>query len=96
MEEGEEATSGIQELEDDATAKDAELTSITTAYEATRAAYANSTAAIVTLGEELKTAKAARSRLRRARQGPRHGGDRQEDRGRPLEAGARVERQDAG
>ena len=49
----------IQELEDDATAKDAELTSITTAYEATRAAYANSTAAIVTLGEELKTAKAA-------------------------------------
>ena len=59
VEDGEEATSGIQELEDDATAKDAELTSITTAYEATRAAYANSTAAIVTLGEELKTAKAA-------------------------------------
>ena len=59
VEEGEEATSGIQALEDDATAKDAELTSRTTAYEATRAAYANSTAAIVTLGKELEKATAA-------------------------------------
>jgi ribosomal protein L16 Arg81 hydroxylase len=76
VEDSEEATSGIQALEDDAMAKDAELTSRTTAYEATRAAYANSTAAIVTLGEELKKATAAKERrLCRARQGPRHRDD---------------------
>ena len=52
---GMEATSGIQLLEDEAMQDDADLTLKTTAYDATRAKYANSTASIETLTGELKT-----------------------------------------
>ena len=56
---GETATSGIQQLEDEALAADARLTTVTATYEAARTTYQNSTDKIVVLTKELDDAKAA-------------------------------------
>jgi len=56
---GDTATSGIQQLEDEALSADAKLTTVTATYEAARTTYQNSTDKIVVLTKELDDAKAA-------------------------------------